>query len=212
MPDLDGFDVAGEIVQRPPLANATIMMLTSSGQYGDVARCRSLGIASCLTKPIRQADLHDAICRALGAGTPTAKPAGAPPPSGRARRTLRVLLADDNVVNQRVAEGLLTRRGHHVTVVSNGREALMALDREHFDLVLMDVQMPELGGFETTAAIRASERLTGGRIPILAMTAHALNGDRERCLAAGMDGYLSKPIEARALYAAVEEESVTRSS
>jgi CheY-like chemotaxis protein len=119
-------------------------------------------------------------------------------------RSARVLVAEDNIVNQRVAAGLLTRRGHVVTVVGNGREAVDAVQRGEFDVVLMDVQMPEMDGFEATAAIRERERETGQRIRIVAMTAHAMSGDRERCLAAGMDGYLSKPIEQRMLYEAVE--------
>jgi len=120
-------------------------------------------------------------------------------------RSARILVAEDNVVNQRVAAGLLTKRGHDVTVVSNGREALDALRRGAFDLVLMDVQMPDMDGFEATAAIREWERDSGSRVRIVAMTAHAMVGDRERCLAAGMDGYLPKPIDQRALYDAVEE-------
>ena len=180
------------------------MMLSSSGLDGDVARCKALGIAAYLTKPIKATICCEAICRALDR-TPVAPPRPAPTQAGRvgraARVSSRVLLAEDNVVNQRVALGLLTRRGHKVTVVNNGREALDALEREAFDLVLMDVQMPEMGGFEATAAIRARERDTGGHIRIVAMTAHAMNGDRERCLAAGMDGYLSKPIDPRMLFA-----------
>jgi CheY-like chemotaxis protein len=116
-----------------------------------------------------------------------------------------VLVAEDNIVNQRVAERLLTRRGHLVTVVNNGREALAAMARGAFDLVLMDVQMPDMDGFEATAAIREEERESGRHIRIVAMTAHAMNGDRERCLAAGMDGYLSKPIDPGTLYDAVEQ-------
>jgi len=126
-------------------------------------------------------------------------------PAAAPSRGSRILVAEDNIVNQRVAAGLLTRRGHAVTVVGNGREALDALRREAFDLVLMDVQMPDMDGFEATAAIREWERQTGARIRIVAMTAHAMAGDRERCLAAGMDGYLSKPIDQRALYAVVEQ-------
>ena len=120
-------------------------------------------------------------------------------------RAARILVAEDNIVNQRVAAALLTKRGHTVTVVNNGREAVDALQRERFDLVLMDVQMPEMDGFEATAAIRRMERDTGRRVRIVAMTAHAMSGDRERCLAAGMDGYLSKPIDQRTLYAVVEQ-------
>jgi CheY-like chemotaxis protein len=126
-------------------------------------------------------------------------------PAGAAPRRARILVAEDNIVNQRVAAGLLAKRGHEVTVVGNGREALAALRTARFELVLMDVQMPDMDGFEATAAIREWERTTGGHVRIVAMTAHALKGDRERCLAAGMDGYLSKPIDQRALYAAVEE-------
>jgi PAS domain S-box-containing protein len=208
MPDLDGFGVAREIAQQPDLAGATIMMLTSSGQYGESERCRELGIATYLTKPIRRAELHEAIGRALNGfavvGPATASaPLAVPGPA----RTVKVLLAEDNIVNQRVATGLLTKRGHHVTVVVNGREALAAIERETFDVVLMDVQMPDMDGLEATAAIRALERTTGSHVRIIAMTAHAMNGDRERCLRAGMDGYLSKPIKPQMLFSVVEDES-----
>ena len=138
--------------------------------------------------------------RAVSAAAP-ARTGGA----GHVPRSARILIAEDNIVNQRIAGGLLTRRGHVVTIVGNGREALDALRREPFDLVLMDVQMPDMDGFEATAAIRQWERDTGARIRIVAMTAHAMTGDRERCLAAGMDGYLSKPIDQRTLYDAVEQ-------
>jgi PAS domain S-box-containing protein len=131
--------------------------------------------------------------------------AAAMPQTAKAARAARILVAEDNLVNQRVAAGLLTRRGHEVTVVSNGREAVAALQTGAFELVLMDVQMPDMDGFEATAAIRDWERATGRRVRIVAMTAHAMKGDKERCLAAGMDGYLSKPIDQRSLYAAVEE-------
>jgi CheY-like chemotaxis protein len=120
-------------------------------------------------------------------------------------RAARILVAEDNIVNQRVAAALLTKRGHSVTVVNNGREAIDALARGEFDLVLMDVQMPEMDGFEATAAIRAMERDTGRHVRIVAMTAHAMSGDRDRCLAAGMDDYLSKPIDKRSLYQVVEK-------
>jgi two-component system sensor histidine kinase/response regulator len=210
MPDMDGFEVAAEIAKRPVLGRATIMMLTSSGERGDEARCAELGIAAYLTKPVYAADLLVAIERAIGA-----KPsAPAPPAESRAgamamRREgsrSRVLIVEDNVVNQRVASGLLTRRGHHVTVAQNGREALDRLDHETFDLVLMDLQMPVMGGLDATVAIRARERGTGQHVRIVAMTAHAMSSDRERCLAAGMDGYLSKPIDPSMLFAVVELE------
>jgi two-component system sensor histidine kinase/response regulator len=147
---------------------------------------------------------------AEGAAATTPKkavPKAAPP-----ARLVSVLVAEDNVVNQRVALGLLTKRGHTVTVVANGREALDALERETYDLILMDVQMPVMGGFEATAAIRAREQRTGGHVRIVAMTARAMNGDRERCVAAGMDGYLSKPIDPRMLFATVEDDSPSRAA
>jgi two-component system sensor histidine kinase/response regulator len=207
MPGMDGFGVAEQIAARAELAGTTIMMLSSSGKYGNASRCRELGIAAYLTKPIDGADLHDAICRVLERGE--AVPAGQSAPaavSGPLVRRLRILLAEDNVVNQRVAAGLLKKRGHTVVVANDGVEALAAMDEEVFDLVLMDVQMPRMGGFETTAEIRRREEGTGRRLRIVAMTAHAMTGDRERCLAAGMDGYLSKPVEPAMLFAAVEHE------
>jgi CheY-like chemotaxis protein len=208
MPDLDGFGVAAEIAARRELAGATIMMLSSSGLEGETARCRALGIAVHLTKPIRQADLLAAICRALSKETgPAAASEDAAVPADTAPvRPLRVLVAEDNAVNQRVAEGLLGKRGHRVTVVDNGRKAVAATAAGAFDLVLMDVQMPDMDGFEATAAIRMRERETGGRLRIVAMTAHAMNGDLERCLRAGMDGYVSKPLNPRLLCAVVEQE------
>jgi two-component system, sensor histidine kinase and response regulator len=208
MPYLDGFSVAEEMQRRPELARATIMMLTSSGQYGDAGRCRALGISSYLTKPVRQVDLLDAICRvfesdAKGAANTTQRA----PESKPASTAIKILLAEDNLVNQRVALGILGKRGHQVTVAVNGLEAVAAVEREAFDLVLMDVQMPEMGGLEATAAIRERERRVGGHVRIFALTAHAMKGDQERCLAAGMDGYLVKPIDRQALLAVVEEGS-----
>ena len=208
MPDLDGFQVAEQIAARPELAGATIMMLSSSGHHGETARCRDLGVSAYLTKPIQASELHDAICRVLN-HTPTALARSAKPSEPRASRALNVLLAEDNIVNQRVAVGLLTKRGHAVTVANNGLEALAELERSVFDVVLMDLQMPEMGGLDATAAIRKREATNGGHLRIVAMTAHAMNGDRERCLDAGMDGYLSKPISPALLYAALEHQTPT---
>ncbi len=203
MPGMDGFDVAREIGSDPRLAGLTIVMLTSSGQYGDATRSRELGISSYLTKPVDAAGLHDAICRVLqGADMPPA--IGLAPAAPAAVRPLHILLAEDNVVNQRVAAGLLEKRGHRVTIASNGREALTVLAAQSVDLVLMDIQMPEMGGFEATQEIRRLEAVSGARLRIVAMTAHAMTGDRERCLAAGMDDYVSKPIEPARFFAAVE--------
>jgi signal transduction histidine kinase/DNA-binding response OmpR family regulator len=205
MPAMDGFEVAARIRDEAPLASATIMMLSSSGQHDESARCRALGIANHLTKPVDQRDLLSAIGRALvreqaarQALPSTMLPADLP------ERRLRVLLAEDNIVNQRLAASLLERRGHRVTIAANGREAIAALERHPFDVVLMDVQMPEMGGFEATAAIRARERTSGAHVPVVAMTAHAMKGDRERCLEAGMDEYLTKPLDSRLLCATVE--------
>jgi PAS domain S-box-containing protein len=205
MPEVDGFALAERIRQRPDLAGATIMMLTSGGQPGDVERCRRLGVAAYLTKPVKQSDLFDSVVTALGTSARKPEAAdGSAGPESRAGRALRVLLAEDNAVNQKLVIRLLERRGHQVTVVDNGRDALAALERQAFDAVLMDVQMPQMDGFETTAAIRQREGRAGGHVPVIAMTAHAMKGDRERCLAAGMDGYLAKPVQAHELYDALE--------
>ena len=205
MPEMDGFDVARRIRDEPQLASATIMMLSSSGHYGQTARCRELGITHHLTKPIDQRDLASAVTRALvrDHAARTALPE-AMLPGELAERRLRILLAEDNAVNQRLAATLLERRGHKVTIAVNGRDAIAALERDHYDVVLMDVQMPEMGGFEATAAIRDMERANGRRVPIIAMTAHAMKGDRERCLGAGMDEYLTKPLDSRQLCMTVE--------
>jgi signal transduction histidine kinase/CheY-like chemotaxis protein len=210
MPDMDGFQVAAEIVRRPELAGATVMMLTSSGEYGDQARCAELGVAVYLTKPVYAGDLLAAIERAIGAKSPGAVPPAAKSQAGALAmgadgHHTRILLVEDNVVNQRVASGLLTRRGHQVTIAQDGAEALARLEHETFDLVLMDLQMPVMGGLDATVAIRQREQGTGQRVRIVAMTAHAMSSDRDRCLAAGMDGYLSKPIHPPTLFAVVEQ-------
>jgi PAS domain S-box-containing protein len=202
MPEVDGFTLAERIRAHPDLAGATVMMLSSAGQPIDAARCQKLGLAAYLTKPIKQADLYRAVLAALG--TPAAAPPPSPPPPPRAVRTLRLLLAEDNPVNQKLAVRLLEKQGHTVFVAGNGAEALKAIEQQPFDLVLMDVQMPEMDGFEATAAIRARER-GGGHLPIVAMTAYAMKGDRERCLEAGMDGYISKPIQPRELWQTIEK-------
>jgi PAS domain S-box-containing protein len=203
MPEVDGFMLAERIREHPDLTGATVMMLSSACQSLDKNRCKELGLAAYLIKPVKQADLYRAILVALG--TPETKPkAPQTPPSPRMVRPLRVLLAEDNLVNQKLAVRLLEKQGHAIVVATNGREAVEAVGRQHFDLVLMDVQMPEMDGFEATAAIRRRERSTGRHVPILAMTAYAMKGDRERCLAAGMDGYISKPIQPREMWETIE--------
>jgi PAS domain S-box-containing protein len=204
MPVMDGFDLAARIQQSSRLAGASIMMLSSGARPGDRARCFELGISAYLTKPVKQSDLMDTIVGVFASRAPARRTppwAAARPPKGAPR--LRVLVAEDNAVNQQVAVAMLERAGHEAVVAENGREVLALLEKEAFDAVLMDVQMPELDGLETTAAIRERERATGGRLPIVALTAHAMKGDAERCLAAGMDAYLAKPLQPRELAAAL---------
>jgi two-component system, sensor histidine kinase and response regulator len=206
MPEMDGFTLAARIRQDPALVGATILMLSSTDLSGDAARCRELGIPIYLTKPIIPSDLWDAIMTALRRAAHAHSPALPAPqhlPLGR-RQRLRILLAEDNAVNQTLAVRILEKCGHQVEVVGTGKEALAAVTQHPFDLVLMDVQMPELDGLEATAAIRAQECGTGRHLPIIAMTAHAMKGDQERCLAAGMDGYVTKPMKAADLYAAID--------
>jgi CheY-like chemotaxis protein/HPt (histidine-containing phosphotransfer) domain-containing protein len=202
MPDMDGFDLAERIRGHEELTDLPLLMLTSAGRPEDTDRNRRLRIERVLTKPVKQSDLLDAIADTLdtadsrrGDGE-VAKVTVGPP--------RRILLAEDGLVNQRVAVELLTLRGHSVVVAANGLEVMEALERDSFDLILMDVQMPEMDGFEATAAIRAREAETGEHIPIVAMTAHAMKGDRERCLEAGMDEYIPKPIRARRVYEMVD--------
>jgi PAS domain S-box-containing protein len=205
MPEMDGFGLAEHIRTHPDLAGATIMLLSSSDRAGDASRCQALGIAAALMKPVKQSELLNAILAVLHRESgPLAPRADHPEPAAPTGRRLRILLAEDNLVNQRLAVRLLERHGHTVVLAATGKEALAVLAREPFDLVLMDVQMPEMGGLEATAAIRARERGTGRHVPVIALTAHAMKGDRERCLAAGMDGYLSKPIQPRELLQALD--------
>jgi signal transduction histidine kinase/DNA-binding response OmpR family regulator len=207
MPGMDGFEVAAEVKRRPELGVSTIMMLSSVGQRGDAFRCKELGVAAYLTKPVRGAVLRDAILTVLaGAQRSAATPSLVTRHSLReGQRRLRVLVAEDNPVNQLVALRMLEKRGHAVTVAGDGEQALAAIDAEEFDVVLMDVQMPGKDGFEVTAVIRARERGTGDHLPIVALTAHAMQEDRQRCLDAGMDGYLTKPFNATQLYEIVDE-------
>ena len=202
MPGMDGFAVATAIKADDTLRGCPILLLSSAGLEAEAAR--GVGIARCLTKPVKQSDLLEAIVSALDKGGPVAAPPRPAVAPAQARRSLRILLAEDGLVNQQVAVGLLQRAGHSVVVAGNGREALAALERQTFDVVLMDVQMPEMDGLEATRALRAREKESGGLLPVIALTAHAMKGDREDCLEAGMTGYLSKPIQAEALFALME--------
>jgi PAS domain S-box-containing protein len=216
MPHMDGFAVAGQIQQIPELTATKILMLTSAGEPDDFKQLRELGIEAYLIKPVKQSELLDSILTIMGSGAPEEAEAATAghTPTNPDQRALRVLVAEDNAVNQRLALHVLKRHGHFVVVAGNGREALAALGISEtdeqaapafppFDVVLMDVQMPEMDGLEATTVIRSHERCAGGRLPIIAMTAHAMKGDRERCLEAGMDGYVAKPIQAQELHEAI---------
>ena len=201
MPDVDGFVLAEQVRDDRELGSTIIMMLTSADQAEEIDRCKHLRIASYLTKPIKQSELFDSILVALGVNM-VEDEAAAAAPADRSRQLppLRILLAEDSLVNQKLATALLERQGHAVVTVATGRAAVAAMESQRFDLVLMDVQMPEMDGLEATTEIRRKERQTGGHVPIIAMTAHALRGDRGRCLDAGMDEYIAKPIHAGQLF------------
>ncbi len=205
MPEMDGFMLIQALQKMSDLAMPETVMLTSGGQRGDGQRCKELGIAAYLIKPVSQSDLLETLLKLM------APPVGADEPVQpvtrrmlRDGRALRVLLAEDNAVNQRLASRLLEREGHTVVVVADGVQALEAFANDTFDLIFMDVQMPTMDGVEATSMIREMEKSSGSHVPIIAMTAHAMAGDRQRFLASGMDGYVSKPIHARELFEAIE--------
>jgi two-component system sensor histidine kinase/response regulator len=206
MPDMDGFEVAERIKSMPELSTTTIMMLSSVGQRGDGARCRELGLAGYLTKPVQRGVLFSAMSSALAKHRTEdgARPLVTRHTVRESEGALRVLLAEDNAVNALLASTLLKKQGHHVTAVVTGREALSALEVSEFDVVLMDVQMPDMDGLEATAEIRRQEATTGRHVAIIALTAHAMVEDRQRCLDAGADGYLSKPFNPSQLFAAID--------
>ncbi len=205
MPEMDGFAVAEAIQQSPELVGATVMMLTSASAPGDAARCERVGISAYLTKPVRQFELLDAMCVALGSDNAQPQAISAPGiVSIQYNKALEVLIAEDNRVNQVLAIRLLQKRGHRVKVANDGQRALEMIAERKFDLVLMDVEMPNMDGLQATKAIRDLEKSTGQHVPIIAMTAHAMNGDKERCLDAGMDAYVSKPINPSELFETID--------
>jgi CheY-like chemotaxis protein len=206
MPEMDGFELCEKIRRSPGIENITVMMLSSVARREDAARSRELGVAGYLTKPVDWKELKRAIASVLtrAAVAPAALAVAPAKTFGPVSGGLRILLAEDNAINQQLAMTLLRKQGHSVALARNGQEALDLLERADFDLVFMDLQMPVMSGFEATAVIRAKENGTGVHIPIIAMTAHAMKGDRENCLAAGMDGYVSKPIRLRDLVAEIE--------
>jgi two-component system sensor histidine kinase/response regulator len=206
MPGMDGFTLVESIKKELKLTTPTIMMLTSGPRPGDAARCRVLGVAAYLTKPVSESELHDAVMHLLGTrAVPAREPRPAVPSAGIASRSGKVLVVEDNAVNRLLAVRLLEKMGHLPIAVGGAREALDALERETFDAVLMDVQMPEMDGLEATSIIRRREQASGSHVPIIAMTAHAMQGDRERCLEAGMDGYIAKPVSRNELMGVLEE-------
>jgi PAS domain S-box-containing protein len=198
MPRGDGFSLAKQVQHNGQSETRIVMMLSTRDHRQGVARCEELGLAAYLLKPAKESELYDAIMMALGAEVGDTESVLRAEQS-KPLRTLRILLAEDSLVNQKLAVGLLQRQGHSVHVANTGKEAVVALGHEPFDVVLMDVQMPEMDGLEATKLIRAREQKEGGHVPIIAMTAHALQGDRETCLDAGMDGYLAKPIRTERL-------------
>jgi two-component system sensor histidine kinase/response regulator len=200
MPRRDGFDLIEWLRSRPEYAETKVMILSSGPTSEHRTRARELNVASYLTKPVRQSTLFDAIATAMGPSEAlTAMPASVPVDADQTVRPLQVLLAEDNPVNQMTATTMLQKLGHTVVVANNGRQAIEKINEQKFDIVFMDVQMPEMDGTAATGAIRQSEQATGKHIPIVAMTAHAMKGDKEKCLEAGMDDYVSKPIRRKDL-------------
>jgi two-component system sensor histidine kinase/response regulator len=206
MPEMDGFTLAKCLKENPALAGGTILMLSSTDLPEHAARSRELGVSVHLIKPIGQSELWGAIMKALDTQRRTREIPAVPAPQQAQTipRCLCVLVAKDNLVNQKLMTRMLEKRGHTVVVVGDGSRALAALERQSFDVVLMDVQMPAMAGLAATVVIRERERQTGTHLPVIALTAHAMKGDEEKCLAAGMDDYLTKPMKAHELDAALD--------
>jgi two-component system, sensor histidine kinase and response regulator len=207
MPEMDGFSLAEHIKSDPRLKAPTLMIVTASTLPEDKARCGTLGLGAYLVKPIRQPELLDALLHSAERPVSAANSLQTKEDLRKSHAHLNILLAEDNSVNQQLARRILEQRGYNVTVAADGRKAVSTWEAGRFDLVLMDVQMPELDGLQATSLIRQKELGTGARVPIIAMTAHALKGDRERCLESGMDDYLSKPINRMELYSLIEKYS-----
>ncbi len=210
MPRMDGFSLAERIKNNPALTKSTVMMLSSGDTMGGSARCKKIGISSYLIKPVKHDDLLKAITVALGQSmSPTiVRESDIPVAENSKARKLSILFAEDNLINQKIVTTALDRRGHDIVLAQNGLEVLQLLEERSYDIILMDVQMPKMDGFAATKEIRKKEEESGTHTPIIALTAHALKGDRERCLAAGMDSYLSKPIDPDDLIRSVEAFSI----
>jgi two-component system sensor histidine kinase/response regulator len=209
MPDMDGFEISERLQKKPGSECGVIMLISLNRHLADSERCRKMGVKYCLTKPIGQSELLDTIISAITPQVAGEQSVEAPVLEIKKTLThaLKILLSEDNAVNQKLAIRILEKAGHHVTLARTGREAVTAWENSGdagFDVLLMDIQMPEMDGMEATAEIRSREKKSGKHVPILAMTAHAMRGDRERCLASGMDGYISKPIHPVDLFAEIE--------
>jgi two-component system sensor histidine kinase/response regulator len=206
MPVMDGFGLIEGIRHNQALAAVRIVVLTSGGERGDAARCRELGVAAYLSKPFDRLELREVLLRVLAGSVGTAEKGDLVTRHTirEQQKSLSFLVAEDNAVNQRLITRLLEKRGHNVVLAQNGREAVKALEKQSFDVVLMDAQMPEMDGFQATALIRQKEKGSGKHLPIIALTAHAMQGDKERCLASGMDGYVSKPVKLEELFSVIE--------
>jgi signal transduction histidine kinase/ligand-binding sensor domain-containing protein/DNA-binding response OmpR family regulator len=208
MPGMSGLELAQKVAGRPELATSVIMMLTSDDYHGTALRCAEMNVGAYLIKPVKQSELLAALRRVLVSrptATPSTRTAVTAAPVNSIGYALRVLLAEDNVINQKLARSLLEKMGHDVTVAQSGLDALEQVQKRNFDVILMDVQMPEMDGFAATQAIREWEKDMGSHVPIIAMTAHAMKGDYEMCISAGMDGYLTKPINAEGLNNTIEQ-------
>jgi two-component system sensor histidine kinase/response regulator len=206
MPEMDGFELVEQVKQNPLYPKMIMVILSSLGQRGDALRCRQLGVAAYLTKPVGELELMETLQQTMAREISPVPfvPLLTRHTQNEGKDKLNILLVEDNAVNQQLAARLLGKRGHHVTVAGNGRKALELLEKTRFHLALMDVQMPEMDGFETTLRIRAMENESGGHLPIIAMTALTMKGDRERCLEAGMDDYVLKPIQIKDLFNTME--------
>jgi CheY-like chemotaxis protein len=201
LPGHDSFVILDYIKDNPELARSMIMMMSSSSNRVDASPWLKVGISAHLGKPIKPSELKNSILNVLGLAPKPLEPIVQGPEPGAlpVRHAYRILIAEDNLVNQRVAIYMLEKQGHQVTGAMNGEEALAALEKENFELILMDIQMPKMDGFQATRLIRDKEKETGLHLPIIAMTAHAMKGDREKCLAVGMDDYIAKPLNVKQL-------------
>jgi len=207
LPDMESFIIQDYLRDNRGLAKSTVIMLSTNNNQEDAKPWQKLGISNFLPKPVKPQNLYKVLAKVLGLSFREEKPAPSPKPSVESvsGKGYRILVAEDNIVNQKLAFYILEKQGHLVTGVNNGQEALAALEKGIFDVILMDVQMPVMNGFEATAAIRQKEKDSGSHIPIIAMTAHAMDSDREKCLQAGMDDYISKPLKADRLLNMIEQ-------